>query len=458
MLALTLFPAALTAGLGERVFNENPAQSGQAFPIFAGERAAQSFVPTERFLLVNVTLDVKNLSPQTDALNVTVQTDVAGSPSGTVIAWAEQISTGGGWRDFAMVPSVILAVGTTYWIVAANGAATGGEGYEWTHANADVVPGVAKRDVGAGWNSTATDMSYAVWGLPTEPEVSLGVSVDRSVVDPGQSLNYTVYLNNTGFGIPRGAWVNLTFPAGLNYVSDTSASIGGIKTGAASWTFSSLGNGAHAFGVTARSGSPPTTFLNTTVHFDYADSAGASRPTQSAMVSVRSTVVIVTPPPPGLLDNPAALALLAGAAIAPAAYWGWRRRRPAIEEVFVVHRSGILLYHLSRSLKGHEDPDKDVLGAMFTVVQEFVKDSFRYSANRDLNKMEFGQYKILIERGKHVYVAVASLGDVGDLAGKVRHVVDEMEEKHGDALAHFSGRMESLVGIRDIVQQLAGRT
>ncbi|MEK6851610.1 MAG: hypothetical protein AABY30_03620 [Candidatus Thermoplasmatota archaeon] len=301
-------------------------------------------------------------------------------------------------------------------------------------------------------------MSYALYGLGLEPDVTLGLSVDLTFVDPGQTVNYTVYLNNTGQGVPRGAWLNLTLPAGLNYVSDTASSIGGVKSGASSWTFPSLGNGAYAFLVTARILSPHTSYLNATARFDYTDLGGASRPTQTAEASVRSTQVVVTPPAGGLWGNPAILVLLAAAAVAPAAYWVWRSRRPVIEEVFVIHRSGILLHHLSRSLKGSEDVDTDSLGGMLTVLQAFVKDSFRYGADRDLSKLEFGSYKILIERGRDVYLAVASSKDMGDMSAKLRSLVEEIEQKYGVALANFRGRMDATVGIRDIVQKLVGRT
>ena len=455
--ALSLLLAAPAAGYGERVFDANPTLSGQTFPVFAAERVAQSFTAGESFVLFNVSLHVQNLPPQGDALNVTLQADAGGSPSGTPIRWSEEVSSGSGWRDFPMTPPVDIAAGTTYWIVATNGEPAD-DGYEWTHADADVVGGEAKRDTGSGWTAAGTDMSYLIYGLRLEPDVTLGLSVDRTFVDPGQTVNYTVSLNNTGQGVPPGAWLNFTFPAGLVYVSDTASSVGGVTSGTSSWTFPSLGNGARAFLLTARVQSPPTSYLNATARFEYADLAGAPRPAQTATASVRSTQVVVTPPDGGLWGNPLVLVLLVAAVVAPAAYWTWRSRRPVIEEVFVIHRSGILLHHLSRSLKDSEDVDKDALGGMLTVLQAFVKDSFRYGAKRDLNKLEFGSYRILIERGRDVYLAVASSKHMGDLSGRLRSTVAEIEGKYGVALANFRGRMDATVGIRDIVQKLVGRT
>jgi hypothetical protein len=57
------------------------------------------------------------------------------------------------------------------------------------------------------------------------------------------------------------------------------------------------------------------------------------------------------------------------------------------------------------------DVDDDILSAMLTAVQEFVKDSFRDEEEFGLNKLEFGEKKILIEHGKDVYIAVVYSGE-----------------------------------------------
>jgi len=168
-------------------------------------------------------------------------------------------------------------------------------------------------------------------------------------------------------------------------------------------------------------------------------------------VPVRSTYVVTSP---GSLSWAYLAVLAVAVAAAPAGYWFWRSRRPRIEEVFVIHRGGTLLHHVGRSMRSSEDVDEDSLGGMLTVLQAFVKDSFRYGANRKLSKLEFGDYKILIETGRDIFVAVASERELGEMSGKLRKTVDEIEAKYGAALANFRGRMEATVGIRDIVDKL----
>src|SRR6058998_1018783 len=74
------------AAYGDTLFNMNPLTTNQSFPVDAADRAAQSFTPTTSFVLYNVTLRVRNVGGVADAFNVTIETDLGGSPSGAVLA------------------------------------------------------------------------------------------------------------------------------------------------------------------------------------------------------------------------------------------------------------------------------------------------------------------------------------------------------------------------------------
>jgi len=437
---------------GELNFNQNLNASGSNFPISNGSSAAQSFIPWESFLLLRINLYLWNDPPTGDALNVTIQSDLGDSPSGTVLGWSEFVYSGTGWRVFPITPPLPLARGITYWVVAASGAGPG-DGYDWRNSGADVDPtGQALRDVGAGWTSVSQDLTYQTYGQRLEPFFTLDLDGDRLFVAQGEVETYTVFLNNTGSRAPMGAWLNLTLPAALTYASDDATRLGGVRTGT-SWYFPNLGNGAHSFFVAVSVGATTNRYMNATARLDYTDSAGVLLGPKSDTFSVQATEVLL--PPTDNPSNPWLLLLvpLAIGLLLTGAYGYRRTHPPAIEEVFVVHKSGVLLYHLGRSMKTAEDKDKDVLGSMFTVVQDFVKDSFRYGGDRNLNKLEFGDYKILIERGPNLYLAVASSSDVEQLSIRARHAVDEIEQKFGEELAQFSGRMEPVLGIRDLVKK-----
>ncbi len=453
LILLLLVPAG--SAYGERIFAANVASTNNAYTVSASARAAQSFTPTTSMILYNVTLRVQNAGVKSDYLNVTIESDAGGVPSGTVLAGSNRSQQGSNWLDLPMNPRPLLLAGTQYWIVAANVMAPG-DGYDWFHANADTVPGQGMQDFGAGWTvSIVTDLTYLTFGIAAGTQIAVGISTNPATPGPGNSLSYTVALNNTGWTDARMAWVNLTLPSQVAYVSDDAATVGGVKTGMSSWTFANVVNGPHTFEVvlTVTPETPVGTIVSATVHLDYADAGGVMGLPSSATASF----VVGLPPGPTPGNNPASLLGLLAVALAvpPAGYLVWRRRKPAVEELFLVHNHGLLLCHLSRRLRAQEDKDDDILGAMLTVVQDFVRDSFRYGKDRELDRIEFGTYRVLIERGSYVYLAAAFSGkDSPELRRRLRRTIHQVEAAYGKDLERFDGKMEPLLGVRDVVAGL----
>ncbi len=94
---------------------------------------------------------------------------------------------------------------------------------------------------------------------------------------------------------------------------------------------------------------------------------------------------------------------------------------------------------------------------MLTAVQEFVRDAFQYGEHRELHQLDFGEYRILIERGKYVYLAVVYAGEESPgIRKKVRIVIDRIEEAFGPDLESWDGDMERVVGARDMLATLLG--
>lgn len=129
-----------------------------------------------------------------------------------------------------------------------------------------------------------------------------------------------------------------------------------------------------------------------------------------------------------------------------------RRLGTKIEEVFLVYRDGVLLYHLSRSLSA--DKDEDVLSGMLTAVQEFIRDAFVYGEHRELHQLDFGDYRIMIERGRNLYLAVVYSGKgASSIRKRVRSVLDHIETTYGSVLAKWDGDMDKVVGARDLIRE-----
>ena len=63
------------------------------------------------------------------------------------------------------------------------------------------------------------------------PSISVQLGVSAKDVEPGDVMNCTVFFNNTGLNISSMVWIDVSFPSGLVYLSDSSAVEGGAKTG-----------------------------------------------------------------------------------------------------------------------------------------------------------------------------------------------------------------------------------
>ena len=155
---------------------------------------------------------------------------------------------------------------------------------------------------------------------------------------------------------------------------------------------------------------------------------------------------------PGSSFEPLWLLAAAGGSAAVAAALLVRRRgpRPQIEDVFVVDNAGILLAHRSAGLIPYEDDD--ILVGMFTAVQQFVKDSFARGTADQMRSMQFGERTILIERGSYHYVALVFRGkDRGDVAKRLERVSQEVEQRYGSAFASWTGDLDEVRGISQIL-------
>ncbi len=283
------------------------------------------------------------------------------------------------------------------------------------------------------------------------PRVVLALVAPERVVS-GAVFNLAATLRNLG-NAPGVAWLNFTVPNTVELVGDNGTQEPNVAGRRVSWLFPSIPSGGVVFfgiSLRAKADSGVESFR---LSLDYTDSAGSVPLTA---VSNAWPVEFIVPPgqPPIVYVGWALLAAL-GVAVATFVV-AWKRRGPAavVDEVFVADLSGILLAHRTAGAKSRRD--EDVLIAMFKVVQDFVRDAFSEGADEAMSALEFGERKILIERGTHHFIAVIYRGADrhADLAARVKHVSREIDEKFGPILETWSGELETVRGIALLLPQI----
>ncbi|MCK4456403.1 MAG: hypothetical protein KAW39_01540 [Thermoplasmata archaeon] len=124
-----------------------------------------------------------------------------------------------------------------------------------------------------------------------------------------------------------------------------------------------------------------------------------------------------------------------------------------VEDVFLVHNDGRLIGHETR--KHRKDIDEDIFSGMLTIVQEFVKDSFKTRSEGGLKRLDFGGNMIVIERGPHVYLACVVAGDEPTfLPLHMVETIGEVEGGYADVLENWSGLLSELDGVDEIIRKL----
>jgi len=119
--------------------------------------------------------------------------------------------------------------------------------------------------------------------------------------------------------------------------------------------------------------------------------------------------------------------------------------RADISELFVLHKSGLLLRHYSDSLR--TDIDRDILGGMLVGVQDFVKQTLA-TKEGSLDQMRYGDYTIFFVRGTDVIAAaVVREGDAETVQYQVMDALQEFEERYRTTLKSWTGDANAFPGI-----------
>ena len=125
----------------------------------------------------------------------------------------------------------------------------------------------------------------------------------------------------------------------------------------------------------------------------------------------------------------------------------------SVDDVFLMFRDGRLIQHSTRRLQA--DMDVDVVTSMLTAVQEFIKESFGKSEGGELGSMEYGESKIMLEKGKHIVLAAVIGGREPDgFRDELRSAVQNVESEFAAVLPTWDGTTNKLAGAKRFLAAL----
>ena len=246
----------------------------------------------------------------------------------------------------------------------------------------------------------------------------------------GGRVEYTLSLENQG-GLPAvDIRMATTLPAGLTLEN----------SGGSEWraTLSDLAaKGVASVGFATVIGSPsPQGVVEVVVTITYRAPGSA----EGYATTARSGVPI----PPGVGGSSLLLVLAATLGVLLVAGYGWRARSETvrIDQLFLIHDSGMLIRHYSNG--SGLQKDSDIMGGMLIVIQEFVRDSVN-GRHGPLEEVRFGDRRVLLARGRHSVIAALVAGKrLNGLPARLERAISAFERVHGDELAGWSGDLGDL--------------
>jgi hypothetical protein len=129
----------------------------------------------------------------------------------------------------------------------------------------------------------------------------------------------------------------------------------------------------------------------------------------------------------------------------------------AVEDIFLMYRDGRLIQHTTRRLK--PDMDFDIMTSMLKAVQDFVKESIGMAEGAELGSMEYGENKILLEKGKYIILAAVIAGAEPDgFRDEMKGAVKNIESEFTSVLPGWDGGASRLAGARKFLARLGAFT
>lgn len=281
------------------------------------------------------------------------------------------------------------------------------------------------------------------------PPSAEDVALDVDALQDDHVITYTIRFENLGRGsVTVDLWDRLPF--GTMYLGDPNE----VTAGVWNRTFPSVAPGAHNVTVAV---------LLSSLAADgdrVVNLVTMAYTTQGTMVlktyehdSVVRFATVTPPAAPAVTPLWAMAGPPAAAGTAMVGFAVYRRtRRPKIEQVFLMHNSGMLIRHWA--VGASPARDIDILSAMFVVLKDFVRDSFREKEG-GLSELQFGDSHMLLAEGKHSILAtVVSGGRTNGLPGQIQEAVNDFEGRNGGVLPDWTGHLDTLDGAGDVIDNL----
>jgi len=124
-----------------------------------------------------------------------------------------------------------------------------------------------------------------------------------------------------------------------------------------------------------------------------------------------------------------------------------------VEELYLIYKDGRLLRNVSAV---EVKTDTDIMSGMLTAINDFVQDSFQTEG--DLGSIDYGNNKIILQRGDHSYLAAVIYGEIDNMfKGKLINAVRTVETINPN-LSNWDGDSASIKQVTPYLDPIINET
>jgi len=287
------------------------------------------------------------------------------------------------------------------------------------------------------------------------PDLQVRLNAPPSAIVPGSPSTYRVVVDNRGTAPAQNVSVIVTLPATMIIVSASPRPT--WRNGLLTWIVDSVPVGSIGLFFNA---TLPASERVERVDVGLAATYGDGRGGVVLVETLPSTVQVLPVPKaspisplPGLIIAAVVAFVVRGLFVPPGPIRASLPWRSGADEIFLLHRSGLLLRHVSS--KRARETDTDILGGMLAAVRMFVEDSMSPTAG-PLQEIRFRGGSITFVTGSNATLAaVNAKGNRDRFAHRAKGFLREFEAANGEALANFDGIAGPLRGVESLLSRIA---
>jgi outer membrane protein OmpA-like peptidoglycan-associated protein len=115
-----------------------------------------------------------------------------------------------------------------------------------------------------------------------------------------------------------------------------------------------------------------------------------------------------------------------------------------IQAIFLIHKeSGLIISEIQSS--NAQQLESDMVAGMLTAIRSFANDCITQSGNSELDAIDYGTSKIILEVAGYCYLAIVTQGEPPqDFIFKMRQILAKVVKDYGESIKEFEGDLATI--------------